>query len=64
MGIDTISTGAWVSFLAECYEKGLVSKKDTEGLEIKWGSVYEAVKGTKANASVLFVPLDLPEMVF
>jgi aldehyde:ferredoxin oxidoreductase len=37
MGIDTVSTGAFVSFLAECQEKGLIDKEDTYGMEINWG---------------------------
>ena len=37
MGIDTISAGFWISFLAECWEKGLIDEKDTEGLKIEWG---------------------------
>jgi len=37
-GLDTISTGSWAAFLMECYEKGLISKADTGGLEIKWSS--------------------------
>jgi aldehyde:ferredoxin oxidoreductase len=37
MGIDTISTGAWISFLAECYEKNLINKEDTDGIEVNWG---------------------------
>jgi len=37
-GIDTISTGAAIAFAMEAYEKGLISKKDTGGIEMKWGS--------------------------
>jgi aldehyde:ferredoxin oxidoreductase len=37
MGIDTISTGAWISFLAECWEKGLINENDTDGIKIEWG---------------------------
>jgi len=37
-GIDTISTGAAIAFAMEAYEKGLISKKDTDGIEVKWGS--------------------------
>ena len=36
-GIDTISAGSIVAFAMECYEKGILTKKDTEGLEIKFG---------------------------
>jgi aldehyde:ferredoxin oxidoreductase len=37
-GLDTISTGASVAFAMECYEKGLITKKDTDGLELSWGN--------------------------
>lgn len=37
-GIDTISTGAVIAFAMECYEKGLISQEDTEGLDLSWGN--------------------------
>lgn len=37
-GLDTISTGATVAFAIECYEKGLITKKDTDGLDLTWGN--------------------------
>ncbi len=43
-GLDTISAGVVMSFLFEAYERGLVTKEDTEGLELTWdnaGSVME-----------------------
>jgi aldehyde:ferredoxin oxidoreductase len=36
-GIDTISAGATLAFAIECYENGLVNKKDTDGIELNWG---------------------------
>jgi aldehyde:ferredoxin oxidoreductase len=36
-GIDTISAGSIIAFAMECYEKGILTKKDTGGLEIKFG---------------------------
>lgn len=50
MGIDTISTGAWVSFLAECYEKELIDKEDTEGIEVNWGDGKVLVQLTEKIA--------------
>jgi len=38
-GIDTISTGATVAFAMECFENGLLTAKDTDGLQLKFGSV-------------------------
>jgi aldehyde:ferredoxin oxidoreductase len=37
LGIDTISAGACVGLAMECYEKGIISKEDTAGMELRWG---------------------------
>ena len=37
-GLDTISTGATISFAIECYENGLLTKEDTDGIELTWGN--------------------------
>jgi aldehyde:ferredoxin oxidoreductase len=36
-GLDTISTGATISFAMECFEKGILTKEQTGGLEITFG---------------------------
>jgi aldehyde:ferredoxin oxidoreductase len=36
-GMDTIGAGAVVAFAMECYEKGIITAKDTDGIEMKWG---------------------------
>lgn len=36
-GLDTVSAGNTIGFTMECYEKGILTKKDTGGLEIKFG---------------------------
>ncbi|HHF98668.1 MAG TPA: aldehyde ferredoxin oxidoreductase [Candidatus Aerophobetes bacterium] len=59
LGIDTISTGACIGFAMECYEKGIISKKDTGGMEIKWGDpeiLIELVKqiGNKEGFGSIF----------
>ena len=41
-GIDTISTGATIAFAMECYEKGIITKDDTGGIELTWGN-HEAI---------------------
>jgi len=41
-GMDTISTSATVGFAMECYERGLLDKKATGGLELTWGN-HEAM---------------------
>ena len=37
-GIDTISTGSSIAWAMECFEKGLLSKEDTEGIELTFGN--------------------------
>jgi aldehyde:ferredoxin oxidoreductase len=36
--LDTISTGATIAFAMECFEKGLLTRKDTDGLELRFGA--------------------------
>ena len=36
--IDTISTGVTIAFAMECYEKGIITKKDTQGIDLTWGN--------------------------
>ncbi|MEN3057062.1 MAG: aldehyde ferredoxin oxidoreductase family protein [Candidatus Methanosuratincola petrocarbonis] len=37
-GMDTVTYGVMVSFLMEAYEKGLVTKDNTDGVEFKFGN--------------------------
>jgi aldehyde:ferredoxin oxidoreductase len=37
-GLDTISAGSTISFAIECYENGLITKEDTNGIEMTWGN--------------------------
>ena len=37
-GLDTISTGCTIAFAIECYENGLITAEDTDGLELTWGN--------------------------
>jgi aldehyde:ferredoxin oxidoreductase len=36
-GLDTISTGATIAFAMECFEKGILTKEQTGGLELDFG---------------------------
>lgn len=49
-GIDTIELGGVLGWAFECYEKGLISKEDTEGVELKWGSGRALVEMTERVA--------------
>ncbi len=35
-GMDSISAGAVVAFAIECYKNGIISKEETNGLELDW----------------------------
>ncbi len=37
-GIDTMSAGVTIGFAMELYERGILTKKDTDGLELKFGN--------------------------
>jgi len=37
-GIDTMTAGTLIAFAIECYEKGLISKKETGGLDLRFGN--------------------------
>jgi aldehyde:ferredoxin oxidoreductase len=49
-GLDTISAGACIAFTIECYENGIINKKDTDGLEMKWGNTKAIVAMTEKLA--------------
>jgi aldehyde:ferredoxin oxidoreductase len=48
-GLDTISAGACIAFTLECYEKGIITKKDT-GIEMKWGDPKAIIAMTEKMA--------------
>jgi aldehyde:ferredoxin oxidoreductase len=37
-GLDTISSGSIIAFATELYEKGIITNKDTDGIDLKWGN--------------------------
>jgi aldehyde:ferredoxin oxidoreductase len=50
-GIDTISAGGLVAFLINCYEAGLITTEDTDGLEMRWGNHEAIVQMTEKIAT-------------
>lgn len=44
LGMDTISAGVAIGFAMECYEKGILTDEDTEGLELKFGNYMGVVE--------------------
>lgn len=43
-GIDTMSVGVTIAFAMECYEKGLLTKEDTGGIDLRFGNADAMVK--------------------
>ncbi|MBN1832724.1 MAG: aldehyde ferredoxin oxidoreductase family protein [Deltaproteobacteria bacterium] len=37
-GLDTISAGTTIAFAIECFENGILTKTDTDGIELTWGN--------------------------
>lgn len=42
-GLDTISGGAVIGWAMDCYEKGILTDKDTDGLKLNWGNIDSAI---------------------
>jgi len=50
-GMDGISTGVIVSFAMDCYENGILTKKETDGLDLHFGNAEALVELTKRIGS-------------
>jgi aldehyde:ferredoxin oxidoreductase len=37
-GLDTIAAGAVIAFAIECFENGLITKEDTDGIDLRWSN--------------------------
>jgi aldehyde:ferredoxin oxidoreductase len=47
LGLDEDSTCGVIAWACECFEKGLISNKDTEGLDLSWGNaevIFQLIK--------------------
>ncbi|MDO8715511.1 MAG: aldehyde ferredoxin oxidoreductase family protein, partial [Dehalococcoidales bacterium] len=49
-GLDTISAGAAIAFAMECYENGLISREDTDGIDLRWGNHQAMIAMTEKMA--------------
>jgi aldehyde:ferredoxin oxidoreductase len=43
-GLDTISTGVCIAFAMECFENGILTEKDTNGLKLNFGNALAMVQ--------------------
>lgn len=46
-GLDAISTGVVLAWATEAYEKGLINKEHTLGLDFKWGNVDNYIEAIR-----------------
>ena len=46
-GMDTITCGSTIAFAIDCFENGLITEKDTDGLSLTWGNSETIVKLTE-----------------
>ena len=49
-GLDSISAGATIAMAIECYENGIITKEDTDGIEMTWGNHNGIVAMTERMA--------------
>ena len=43
-GLDTISAGGIIAFAMEAYEKGMITRSDTDGVDLVWGSAEALIE--------------------
>ncbi len=46
-GVDTMTAGITIGFAMECFEKGLIGTKDTDGLELRFGNDEAMIRALK-----------------
>ncbi len=46
-GMDSISAGNTIAWAIECYEKGILTKEQTDGLELTWGNTEAIIALTE-----------------
>ncbi len=49
-GLDTISTGGVIQWAMECFEKGVITREDLDGEELRWGNGQAVCKWIKKIA--------------
>lgn len=51
-GVDTIACGATIAFAMECFERGVITKEQTGGLELKFGDADAMLKALEILLNV------------
>lgn len=50
LGLDSISAGNTIAWAMECYEKGMLTQEDTDGLDLRFGNIEAAFAAIKKIA--------------
>lgn len=50
LGLDTITCGSTAAFIMDCFENGLLSRNDLDGLDMRWGNVDAVIELVKKIA--------------
>jgi aldehyde:ferredoxin oxidoreductase len=60
-GYDTLSLGGTIAWLMECYEHGLFTQDELDGIDLKWGDIDAVVAITKkiCDFEGIGIPLNL-----
>jgi aldehyde:ferredoxin oxidoreductase len=43
-GIDVATLGSMVAWAMDCYQRGIISNKDTDGINLEWGDHHAVIK--------------------
>ncbi len=49
-GLDTISAGATIAFAIECFENGIITENETDGIKLTWGNADAIIEMTEKLA--------------
>jgi len=50
LGMDTICCGGTIAFLMECWQRGVITEKDTGGIALEWGNADAIVELVEMTA--------------
>jgi aldehyde:ferredoxin oxidoreductase len=51
-GLDTISAGTALAFAMECFENGIISESDTDGIQLTWGNAEAMIAMTETRRNL------------
>ena len=43
-GLDTITCGSTIAFAMDCFDNGIISSNETDGMDLKWGNIVAVLE--------------------